>query len=137
MAADGGRGPVSLIVPLYNEEERLDESFDALVTFVGDSGDGSELIFVDDGSRDRTADLVENRLASLNGLSVRLVRRPHEGKGASIRAGLELAECDYAGFCDVDLSTPLEDPGASWRAHTQAAAANTQLPIDSDFVEGP
>lgn len=100
---------MSLVVPLYNEEERLEESFDALVGFIRDSGEGSELIFVDDGSTDRTAEIVQGRLALLNGLSARLVRRCHEGKGAAICSGLEIAGCEYAAFCDVDLSTPLDD----------------------------
>ena len=104
----GGAAPtLSLVVPLYDEEERLAEHSDELGRFVAGFPAGSELILVDDGSGDATADVARAFLAAHPSLRGRLLRRPHEGKGAAVRAGLAVAEGDYAGFCDVDLSTPL------------------------------
>ena len=98
---------LSLVVPMYNEEDRFVEHADELAAFVGRFPAGSELLLVDDGSTDATASLAEAFLAGHPELCGELLRRPHEGKGAAVRAGLEAAGADYAGFCDIDLSTPL------------------------------
>jgi glycosyltransferase involved in cell wall biosynthesis len=65
------------------------------------------VIFVDDGSTDggprrRGPDRPSP------GQRIRLIRRPHAGKGAAVVAGLRAATAPYAGFCDLDLSTPLD-----------------------------
>ncbi|MEA2686333.1 MAG: hypothetical protein QOE93_1528, partial [Actinomycetota bacterium] len=120
MAESRGRPGLSLVVPVFNEETRVAESGDELVRFVAGCGPGSELIFVDDGSTDGTAAVVEElaarsaRLAAA--VAVRLVRRPHRGKGAAVRAGLETAGAEYAGFTDVDLSTPIDQLDAVFTA---------------------
>lgn len=98
----------SLVVPLYNEEERFTEHADSIANFLARFPPGSELIVVDDGSSDRTVALVEEFASRRSDVTTRLIRRPHRGKGAAVRAGLEAATTEYSGFCDVDLSTPLE-----------------------------
>jgi len=102
------RLPLSLVVPLFNEQERLAESAAALVSFVAGFGSGSELLFVDDGSADRTAELAE-RLTAGAPIPVHVIRGPHRGKGAAVQAGLERASAPVAAFCDVDLATPLDE----------------------------
>ncbi len=102
------RPSFSLVVPLFNEEERLAERGWELAKFIEQFSAGSELIFVDDGSTDATVAAFESLADEHQGLALRLVRRPHAGKGAAVRAGLAEATADYAGFCDVDLSTPLD-----------------------------
>ena len=89
----GGPG-LSLVVPLFNEEARVAESGGALVNFVSQCGPGSELLFVDDGSTDRTTEVVEALVTRFPDV-VRLLRRPHRGKGAAVRAGLAEAQADY------------------------------------------
>jgi dolichyl-phosphate beta-glucosyltransferase len=101
------RASFSLVVPLYNEVVRFGEQAERFAEFIREWPAGSELIFVDDGSVDATTYRVETFLGAHPDLPARLVRRPHEGKGAAVRAGLEAATAEYAGFCDVDLSTPL------------------------------
>jgi SAM-dependent methyltransferase len=101
------RASFSLVVPLFNEVVRFVEQAGRLGEFILGWPAGSELIFVDDGSTDATTYRVEAFLAAHPGVPARLVRRPHLGKGAAVRAGLEAATAEYAGFCDVDLSTPL------------------------------
>jgi len=100
---------LSLIVPLYNEEARVGETFDDLVKFARGGESTIELIFVDDGSTDRTRGTVRSLLTSTDGVDMRLLCLPHQGKGAAVRAGIAAAHSEYAGFCDVDLSTPLDD----------------------------
>ena len=97
-----------LVVPLFDEEARFAEYGKLLVDFIAEQPPGSELVFVDDGSTDRTAALVEELIEAAAAGRVRLLRRPHQGKGAAVAAGLASTSADYAGFCDVDLSTPLE-----------------------------
>ncbi|HXH55683.1 methyltransferase domain-containing protein [Iamia sp.] len=97
-----------LVVPLFDEEERFPEFGKLLLDFVSDQPPGSELIFVDDGSGDATADLVDAMVADNPHRPVRLVRRPHEGKGAAVAAGLRTSTAADRGFCDLDLSTPLD-----------------------------
>ncbi len=102
-------GSLSLVVPLFNEEVRVAESLAPLFEYVERCKPGSRLIFVDDGSSDRTADVVEMFIAESGSDSISLVRRPHLGKGAAVRYGLGMADTDLAAFCDVDLATPLDE----------------------------
>ena len=98
----------SVVVPLFNEEERFAEYGKALVEFVADQPAGSEVIFVDDGSTDGTVARGRGSDRRDPGQPIRLIRRPHAGKGAAVAAGLRAATAPYAGFCDLDLSTPLD-----------------------------
>lgn len=102
--------PLSLVVPLFNEEDRLGESVFALAQFVGGYGPGSELILVDDGSSDMTVPLAQS-LAPQLGLRTIVLELPHRGKGAALRAGIARAGAAMVAFCDVDLATPLDELG--------------------------
>ena len=111
--APGPGGPevtatLGLVVPLFNEADRLRDYGKQLADFLHDLPAGSELLFVDDGSTDATVAAVEELIAAHAGRAIRLLRRPHHGKGATVAAGLQAVGGEYAGFCDVDLATPLE-----------------------------
>jgi SAM-dependent methyltransferase len=99
---------LSMVVPMFNEVERFGEAWPRLATWIQQQPRGSELLFVDDGSTDGTADLVERTIAEASSVPARSIRNPHLGKGAAVRAGLLEVHTPLAGFCDVDLSTPLE-----------------------------
>jgi len=111
---------LGLVVPLYNEAERFGEYGKTLVAFVEQLPAGSELVFVDDGSDDVTCTLVEELIDESRSPRVRLLRRPHRGKGATVADGLREAGGDYRGFCDVDLSTPLDQLELVWHAAKRA-----------------
>jgi SAM-dependent methyltransferase len=96
------------VVPLFDEEERLAEYGPALSAFIVRQAPGSELVFVDDGSTDATTSAVEGLIAAEGAAPIWLLRRPHAGKGAAVAAGLATATTDLAAFCDLDLSTPLD-----------------------------
>ena len=121
--------PLGLVVPVFDEASRFPEYGAQLVDFVAGLPSGSELVFVDDGSGDATAALVEDLVAGAlaNGAPVRLLRRPHEGKGAAVAAGLRSTTTPYAAFCDLDLSTPLDE----LRKIVDAATAAPVLAIGS------
>jgi SAM-dependent methyltransferase len=97
-----------LVVPLYDEAARIGEFGPELLGFVARAPADSELVFVDDGSTDGTPELVDELLAHHPAVAARLLRRPHRGKGAAVTAGLAEVRAPWAGFCDVDLSTPLD-----------------------------
>jgi dolichyl-phosphate beta-glucosyltransferase len=105
---DATTGPLSLVVPVFNEASRLGAAVEPLLAFVASRGAGSELIFVDDGSTDETPSLLAG-VAAPAGVSVRVLERPHVGKGAAVQVGIEAARCPLVAFCDVDLATPLDE----------------------------
>jgi glycosyltransferase involved in cell wall biosynthesis len=100
---------ISLVVPLFNEQDRFSETADEIVDFIARWGPHSEVIWVDDGSSDRTGEMVDAFIALGHNVETKLLRIPHRGKGAAVRAGLLAARCSFGAFCDVDLATPLDD----------------------------
>lgn len=111
--AEGAGAPVvSTVMPAYNEENRLPASLERVIAFLAEQPFESEIVIADDGSRDRTADIVRGREAA--GLpprvSLRLVQHErNRGKGAAIRTGMLAARGRYVFFMDADLATPPED----------------------------
>ena len=105
-----GDGPrLGVVVPVFDEAGRLVDYGKRLVDFALRLAPGSELVFVDDGSTDGTPERIEELLRDVPGAPARLVRRPHRGKGAAVAAGLRTLDTPLRGFCDLDLSTPLDD----------------------------
>ena len=98
-----------LVVPVFNEEDRLAETGPSLLGFVEGFGAGSQLIIADDGSRDRTVEVANELVTASSPGLVRVLELPHRGKGAAVQAGLMAATSTVAAFCDVDLSTSLSD----------------------------
>ena len=98
---------VSLIVPVFNEEEVIDQFLAAVTSIMRKAGIVHEFVFVDDGSRDTTAAILSARLeAGLPGRLVGLSR--NFGKEAALTAGLEHARGDVAVVLDADLQDPPE-----------------------------
>ncbi len=100
---------LSIVIPAYNEEERIIPTIGAISSFVSDLVPYWELIVVDDGSTDQTASLVEE----LGLVNLRLLKSPgNEGKGSATRRGILAARGTYILFADADNSTPIEEIGA-------------------------
>lgn len=101
---------LSIVVPAYEEEERLGESIRKILSYVGDKGIAAELIVVDDGSRDRTADVAKQVCSEFENLETKVIRYElNRGKGFAVKTGLLAASADIALFSDADLSTPIEE----------------------------
>ena len=98
---------VSIVVPAYNEEVRLGTTLHELAGFLRAQPWTWEVRVVDDGSSDRTCDVVER--ASATDRCVVLQREPHRGKGGAVKAGLLAAAGDYRFICDADLSMPVTE----------------------------
>jgi dolichyl-phosphate beta-glucosyltransferase len=114
------RPSLGLVVPVYDEAERLTDYAKQLFDFAVELPAGSALLFVDDGSTDGTPRLIDDLIADSPGVPARVLRRPHLGKGAAVTAGLRALRTDLVGFCDIDLSTPLDDLDAIARAATRS-----------------
>lgn len=98
---------LSFIVPAYNEEARIGKSLERIFKFLGSQPYASEVIIVDDGSRDRTAAMVEERFGKNPAL--KLERQPANlGKGKAVQRGMLLGSGKYLFFSDADLSVPIE-----------------------------
>jgi dolichyl-phosphate beta-glucosyltransferase len=99
---------ISIVIPAYNESTRLGPTLDRVLDFVRQQAWDAEVIVVDDGSSDGTADLVRI-YAQKNGI-VRLVQNPgNRGKGYSVRNGVLNAGGAIVLFTDADLSSPIEE----------------------------
>lgn len=102
------RVPVSVVIPAYNEADRIAETLRAIAAFARSITTPFELIVVDDGSSDGTADLARRYLsASPHVRGSVLHYGQNRGKGFAVRAGLLRASAPIALFTDADLSTPL------------------------------
>jgi dolichyl-phosphate beta-glucosyltransferase len=110
--AEGADAPyVSVVMPAYNEEDRLPASLDRVIAFLAAQPFDSEIVIADDGSRDRTPVIVRDRAAApLLRVELRLVQHErNRGKGAAIRTGVLASRGRYVFFMDADLATPPED----------------------------
>lgn len=99
---------MSIILPAYNEENRLGPTLTRIGEYLDTKDWTAEIIVVDDGSKDGTVDLVEEWMKKDE--RIKLVRNPeNKGKGFSVRNGMLRAKGRYRLFSDSDLSTPIEE----------------------------
>lgn len=97
-----------MVVPAYNEEERLPRTLARLQEYYEAQDYSFDVIVVSDGSSDRTNEIVHE-------FSVRyphfclMAYQPNQGKGHAVRVGMLAAEGDLVLFCDADLATPQEE----------------------------
>jgi glycosyltransferase involved in cell wall biosynthesis len=94
---------ITIIIPVHNEELRLLKCLSRTVEFAKSQQWDYELIVVEDGSTDGTVNLVKDFM--LNDNRIKLIsNKDRLGKGRAIRNGIGLAEKDYIGYMDADLS---------------------------------
>jgi dolichyl-phosphate beta-glucosyltransferase len=99
----------SIVIPAYNESDRLGPTLDRVLAFVRQQGQEAEIVVVDDGSTDQTADIVRNYAQQSGGI-IRLLENPeNRGKGYSVRNGVLDSAGDIVLFTDADLSAPIEE----------------------------
>ncbi len=102
---------LSLVIPAYNEEARLGKTLREVFAYLNAQPEASEVIVVDDGSRDQTVRVAEEAFAAhARAVATNLIHlRPNAGKGYAVRAGLLAARAPVALFSDADLSTPITE----------------------------
>ena len=97
---------LSLVIPAYNESARLPATLQAVLSLLRSRSEAFEVLVVDDGSTDDTAELVQRLCREAS--EVRLLRHPTNfGKGAAVRNGMLNARGEYILFTDADLSAPI------------------------------
>jgi|SRR5271167_2604627 len=99
---------LSIIIPSYNEELRLPATLDKIANYIQSSRRATEVIVVDDGSKDRTAEVAESYRGKIANLRV-LPNGVNRGKGFSVRHGSLEARGEIVLFTDADLSAPIEE----------------------------
>jgi dolichyl-phosphate beta-glucosyltransferase len=101
---------LSIIIPAFEEEDRLGGTVREVLAFLESVDSDSELIVVDDGSRDRTCQTAASAFSAFPSANARVIRyEENRGKGYAVRKGLFEAAGDIALFSDADLSTPIEE----------------------------
>lgn len=154
-----GPGPhLSVVIPARDEERRLPGTLQRVRRFLAEQPYTSEVLVVDNASRDATSAVVGEHAREDPGL--RLLREPAPGKGNAVRRGMLEARGAHRALCDADLSMPIEElkrllaptesgfdlavasreaPGAErigepWRRHVMGRAFNllarSLLPLD-------
>lgn len=101
---------LSVIIPAYNEAARLDKTLEKVIAYLNEYDGETELIVVDDGSQDRTAEVARHAFAHAGRVEARVIRyEQNRGKGYAVRTGLLAARAPVALFSDADLSTPISE----------------------------
>lgn len=119
----------SIVIPAYNESARLGGSLEKILSYIARQGWSAEIIVINDGSRDNTAEIVR-RLAQ-NNPALRLVENPgNRGKAYSVRNGILQARGAEIVFSDADLSSPIEEMPKL----LQALADGADIAIGSRWV---
>ncbi len=119
----------SIVIPAYNESARLGATLEKVLAYIHTHGWDAEVIVVNDGSRDNTAEIV--RSYSAKDPALRLVENPgNHGKGYSVRNGMLHARGKIVLFSDADLSSPIEEAPKLF----QALDAGADIAIGSRWL---
>ena len=104
---------LSVVIPAYDEEDRIGETLRTIRTYLDRQTFASEIIVVDDGCVDRTCAVAEAALDGREGVRI-LRRRENRGKGYSVREGVMASSGAFILFSDADLSTAIEEVEKFW-----------------------
>lgn len=97
---------LSIIIPAYNEEKRIKKTLESILTYIQKKKYDFEIIIVNDGSTDKTRDVVlEFKNKKINIID----NHENKGKGFSVKQGFLTATKEWILFTDADLSTPIEE----------------------------
>ena len=120
----------SIVIPAYNEAARIGKTLAAVLECVHSRAWPAEVIVVNDGSADSTAEIVKE-FARLDPI-VHLLENPsNRGKGFSVRNGILAARGDIVMFTDADLSSPIEEAERLFAAINEGA----DIAIGSRWLE--
>jgi dolichyl-phosphate beta-glucosyltransferase len=99
---------LSIIIPAYNEEGRLQGSLEQIERFVAEQDYGIEVVVVNNNSSDATPQIAEAFAAAHPDYAC-VFHEPRQGKGAAVKTGMLNGRGAYLFICDADLSMPIEE----------------------------
>ena len=99
---------LSIVIPAYNEELRLGATLERIAEYLKTRSGETEVVVVDDGSKDRTAAVAEAFRGKIPSLRI-VPNGMNHGKGYSVRHGVQEARGAIVLFTDADLSAPIEE----------------------------
>jgi glycosyltransferase involved in cell wall biosynthesis len=97
----------SIVIPAYNEERRIGATLEHMMKHIAERNVRAEIVVVDDGSSDRTAEVV--RCYRRRACRVKLLRLPHRGKGSAVRRGMNVAHGQIIFLCDADMHEDFDE----------------------------
>ncbi len=103
----GARPDLSVVIPAFNEQARIEATLGKVCAFLKQRGLDAEVLVVDDGSTDRTAEVASRALRGRRGRVLR--NEDNRGKGYAVRCGVREARGRWVLMSDSDLSTPIEE----------------------------
>lgn len=112
---------VSVVIPVYNEENRIAKTAEELCGYLGSSFDESEVVFSNDGSTDSTLEIargLEEKYANVKVVSY----EKNRGKGSAVRNGMLHADGDLIFFTDCDLAYGTEVIGRAVKLFEESGA---------------
>ncbi|MFP3854286.1 MAG: dolichyl-phosphate beta-glucosyltransferase [Anaerolineales bacterium] len=121
---------LSIIIPAHNEEERLPRTLPQILGHLDSRPYSSEVILVDSGSHDRTAEI--GRAYQETREDFRLIRVERPGKGLAVKRGMLAATGEYRFICDADLSMPIDQVDRFFPPELESS----QIAIASREIEG-
>lgn len=112
---------VSVVIPVYNEEKRIEKTADILVSYLENAVDAYEVVFSNDGSLDSTFEKAK-ALSEKNPCIKAVGYAQNRGKGGAVRAGIMAAEGDIILFTDCDLAYGTEVIGNAVKRFEETGA---------------
>ena len=106
---------LSIIIPAYNEENRLPNTLEQIISYLKEQTYNAEVLIVENGSIDRTAEIANlfairySEKPSPSMPKVRLIKEASKGKGLAVKRGMLEASGKYRFMCDADLSMPISE----------------------------
>jgi len=99
---------LSVVVPCYNEEQRLPRTIELIERYLDARGEPYELILVDDGSADETRKVMDEAAARHPAVKIVLLPK-NRGKGRALAEGVQVSRGETVLVTDADLSTPIDE----------------------------
>lgn len=109
---------LSVVIPAFDEEQRIEETLREVAAYLSGQSYESEIIVVDDGSKDKTAAIVAAAFPDVRLISY----RSNRGKGHAVKTGILAASGAYRLFYDADASTPIDELEKVWLCFENGAA---------------
>ena len=102
---------LSVVIPVYNEEKRVSSALEGAISYLKSKRMSAEILVVDDGSKDKTVEVVQGFKRKCGAkISLKVIRQPvNRGKGAAVQTGALAAKGQVVLYMDADNATPLEE----------------------------